>query len=249
MNLPQAKIHLEKIISLYKSLSADEKNISAIERDLMLNYIRQLYETFLEIPANATASTPPKTVAPPPPPPKPEPPKPVYEAPKAPPPPVYEQPKPVVEAPKPAPPPVVEQPKPVYEQPKPVYQQPVAPPPPAPKPEAPKPINYGNVSSEVEALFEEIAGKELSDRLSNAPIADLTKAFGLNDRLLTQNELFGGNKSAFDETVKDLNNTGSFDTAKSYLIDLATRYNWAANEDRKKQAKSFIKLVRRRFRS
>jgi hypothetical protein len=249
MNLPQAKIHLEKIISLYKSLSADEKNISAIERDLMLNYIRQLYETFLELPANATASTQPKTVAPPPAP-KPEPPKPVYEAPKAPPPPpVYEQPKPVAEAPKPAPPPVVEQPKPVYEQPKPVYQQPVAPPsPPAPKPEAPKPINYGNVSSEVEALFEEVAGKELSDRLSNAPIADLTKAFGLNDRLLTQNELFGGNKSAFDETVKDLNNTGSFDTAKGYLVDLATRFNWTATEDRKKQAKSFIKLVRRRFR-
>jgi hypothetical protein len=246
MNLPQAKIQLEKIISLYKSLSADEKNISAIERDLMLNYIRQLYETFLEIPANATASTQPKTVAPPPPPaPKPEPPKPVYEAPKAPPPPppVYEQPKPApVEAPKPAP--VYEAPKPVYEQPKPVYEQPVAPPPP-PRQEAPKPTNYGN--SEVESLFEEIAGKELSDRLSNAPVADLTKAFGLNDRLLTQNELFGGNKSAFDETIKDLNNTGSFDTAKGYLIDLATRFNWTANDDRKKQAKSFIKLVRRRF--
>jgi hypothetical protein len=244
MNLPQAKIQLEKIISLYKSLSADEKNISAIERDLMLNYIRQLYETFLEIPANATA-TPPKTVAPPPPAPKPEPPKPVYEAPKAPPAPtpVYEQPKPApVEAPKPTP--VYEAPKPVYEQPKPVYEQPVAPPPP-PRQEAPRPTNYGN--SEVESLFEEIAGKELSDRLSNAPVADLTKAFGLNDRLLTQNELFGGNKSAFDETLKDLNNTGSFDTAKGYLIDLATRFNWTANDDRKKQAKSFIKLVRRRF--
>ncbi len=245
MNLPQAKIQLEKIISLYKSLSADEKNISAIERDLMLNYIRQLYETFLEIPAPASAPTPPKTVAPPPPAPKPEPPKPVYEAPKAPPPPppVYEAPKPApVEAPKPAP--VYEAPKPVYEQPKPIYEQPVAPPPP-PRQEAPKPTSYGN--SEVESLFEEIAGKELSDRLSNAPVADLTKAFGLNDRLLTQNELFGGNKSAFDETIKDLNNTGSFDTAKGYLIDLATRFNWTATDDRKKQAKSFIKLVRRRF--
>jgi hypothetical protein len=245
MNLPQAKIHLEKIISLYKSLSADEKNISAIERDLMLNYIRQLYETFLEVPAHATANTQHKTVAPPPPAPKPEPPKPVYEAPKPapPPPPVYEAPKPAsVEAPKPAP--VYEAPKPVYEQPKPVYQQPVAPSPP-PRQEAPKPTNY--VNSEVEGLFEEIAGKELSDRLSNAPVADLTKAFGLNDRLLTQNELFGGNKSAFDEAIKDMNNTGSFDNAKSYLVDLATRFNWTATEDRKKQAKSFIKLVRRRF--
>ena len=46
MNLLQAKTQLEKIIALYKSMSADEKNISAIERDLMLSYIRGLYDNF-----------------------------------------------------------------------------------------------------------------------------------------------------------------------------------------------------------
>ena len=90
-------------------------------------------------------------------------------------------------------------------------------------------------------------GKEISDRLSNAPVADLTKAFGFNDRLLMQNELFLGNKTAFDEALKDLNNASSFDTARAFLADLAARNNWNLNADRQKNAKAFIKLVRRRF--
>ena len=90
-------------------------------------------------------------------------------------------------------------------------------------------------------------GKEISDRIANAAIPDLTKAFGFNDRLLMQNELFLGNKGAFDEMLKDLNNASSFDTARVYLSDLAVRNNWNLNSERQKHAKAFIKLVRRRF--
>jgi hypothetical protein len=247
MNLPQTKILLEKIISLYKTLSADEKNISPIERDLMLSYVRQLYETVLDTSGTPSVSVPIKStpapqpvVAPPPPPPKVE-----YKAPTPPPPPV-QQPKPVV----------VEQPQPVYVAPKVAEHAayiPPPPPPPTPVVEQPKPTptahtsHAGHVPADVAALFEENTGKELSDKLANTPIADLTKAFGFNDRLLTQNELFGGNKTVFDEVVKDLNNSSGFDTAKGLLVSLATKYHWTANDDRKKQAKAFIKLVRRRF--
>ncbi len=247
MNLPQTKILLEKIISLYKTLSSDEKNISTIERDLMLSYVRQLYEAVIDSSSTLSVSAAAKPTAhqpvvTPPPPPRTE----VYKAP-APPPPI-EQPKPVV----------IEQPKqPVYEAPKVVERSPYMPPPtptpPPPKVEQPKPAHMsqashtGHVPADIEALFEESAGKELSDKLANTPIADLSKAFGFNDRLLTQNELFGGNKTVFDEVVKDLNNSSGFDTAKGFLISLAVKYHWNANEDRKKQAKSFIKLVRRRF--
>ncbi|NJN32900.1 MAG: hypothetical protein HC817_00200 [Saprospiraceae bacterium] len=59
MNLAQAKTTLEKIITLYKTMSADDKNISPIERDLMLSYIRQLYEVFLET-ATPSVSVSPK---------------------------------------------------------------------------------------------------------------------------------------------------------------------------------------------
>jgi hypothetical protein len=257
MNLAQTKIYLEKIIALYKSMSADERNISPIERDLMLSYIRQLYETCLD--NNASISVAAQTVAPvkpTPAPPKVEAPRivevpkvevPVAEPPRFTPPPVVEAPQYV--APPPPPPPVVEPPR--YVAPASESPRYVAPPPPAPEPpprhsraaHAPS----SGISAEVEALFDEHVGKEISDRIANVAIADLTKAFGFNDRLLMQNELFLGNKTAFDETLKDLNNSSSFDTARAFLADLAVRNNWNLNGERQKHAKAFIKLVRRRF--
>jgi hypothetical protein len=259
MNLSQAKTQLEKIIALYKSMSADEKNISAIERDLMLSYIRGLYENFLDTTTpvqtasshssnDSRSAVAPKPVVEAPPPPV------VVEQPKPTPPPVVEQPRyvppPVVEQPKYVAPPVVE--KPHIETPPPpvVVERPKPTPPPAPEPvryQAPTPSVPSNVSPEIQALFEETAGNELSDRLANTPINDLTKAFGLNDRLLMQNELFANNKAVFDEIVKDLNNASSFNSAQGYLVDFAKRYNWTANPERQKHAKSFIKMVRRRF--
>ena len=253
MNLAQTKIYLEKIIALYKNMSADERNISPIERDLMLSYIRQLYETCLDTPSVSTPSTaaaPPKVAPPPPPTPKVETPHAVEQPKIAPPPRV--PPSPVSEPVQYVVPPVVEQPRYTPPPPPPVVEQPrYAPPPPVPTPEPPRtrPMQSSSsgASAEVEALFEEQVGKEISDRLSNAPVADLTKAFGLNDRLLMQNDLFLGNKTAFDEALKDLNNASSFDTARAFLADLAARNNWNLNAERQKNAKAFIKLVRRRF--
>lgn len=254
MNLSQAKTQLEKIIALYKSMSADEKNISAIERDLMLGYIRSLYENFLDATPSVSSNNDNRS-------------KPTYTPPpvlepvvvEAPPPPVVERPKvetpapPVVELPKveaPAPRPVEPPPPPrLVEQPKPVAPTPV--PEPVryePTPVAPTPRSESSThSAEIEELFEAPSNKELSDRLSNTAIEDLTKAFGLNDRLLMQNELFANNKAVFDEILKDLNNASSFDSAKGYLVDFAKRYNWVGNSDRQKHAKWFIRMVRRRF--
>ncbi len=246
MNLPQTKILLEKIITLYKTLSTDENNISPIERDLMKSYVRQLYEAVIDAQLTPSVSTANKATQQ----------APKVETPRATPPPsppiqqqiIVEEPKPIYEEPKP----VYEAPKPVYEAPKVVETPRYTPPPPVeqprPTPAAYTPQYTPHVPHEIEALFEDIAGKELSDKLANTPIADLTKAFGFNDRLLTQNELFGGNKAVADEVIKDLNNMSGFESAKGFLLSLATKYNWAANEDRKKQAKTFIKLVRRRFR-
>ena len=63
-------------------------------------------------------------------------------------------------------------------------------PPPAPKPRKAK------VSEELEDLFEFKQAKDLSERLSQSPIKDLTKAMGINERFLTTNELFDGNGDA-----------------------------------------------------
>ena len=170
MNLPQAKSLLEKIITLYKTLSADEKNISPIERDLMLSYVRQLYESFLDAPS---VSAPSKTIQPPvqayvqpepAPMPKPETPKYI-----PPPPPQYTP---------PAPPP---QPKPLFNQPVEQARQPTVETSrvietPAPNPaaaplptERPRPVPHNvGYPSEIEALFDEAGGNELSDRLAQS---------------------------------------------------------------------------------
>jgi hypothetical protein len=247
MNLAQTKIYLEKIIALYKSMSADERNISPIERDLMLSYIRQLYETCLDnTPSVSAAAQTPAPVKPTPAPPKVEAPRaveaPKVEVPVAPPP--RFTPPPVVEAPQyvapppPPPPPVVEPPRYVAPAPEsPRYVAPPPPPPPAPEP----PPRHSR------ATHAPSSGVSAEDRIANVAIPDLTKAFGFNDRLLMQNELFLGNKTAFDETLKDLNNSSSFDTARAFLADLAVRNNWNLNGERQKHAKAFIKLVRRRF--
>ena len=47
MDLNKAKILLDKITSLHKNISTDPNNISAIEKDLMLTYVKQLYEAYL----------------------------------------------------------------------------------------------------------------------------------------------------------------------------------------------------------
>lgn len=88
---------------------------------------------------------------------------------------------------------------------------------------------------------------ELSDRLSDSPISDLTKAMGINERMLTVNELFDGDNAAFKQSLSALNEMSSYNEAKSYISNhLIEKYNWVSPKKRKK-AKVFIKLVKRRF--
>ncbi len=88
---------------------------------------------------------------------------------------------------------------------------------------------------------------ELSDRLSEQPISDLTKAMGINERMLTINELFDGNNQVFKDAISELNSLNSFEEAKSYIsVHLIEQFGWVHPKKRKK-AKVFIKLVKRRF--
>jgi hypothetical protein len=266
MSLQKSKLILEKIATLHHNMSLDDTQIAPIERDLMLSYVRQLYEHFLELPAKQRTHS---THIEPTPVPVVEVPKPVVEVPK----PVVEVPKPVVEVPKPmveVPKPVIEVPKPVVEVPKPVVEVPkpvVEVPKPVvevPKPvvEVPKPavekhkhvieLEYEKpvarqLPSEIKALFEITHGTELLDRLAQSPIADLNRAFSFNDRLLYSNELFGTNINYFNETVKAINLLPNYEAAQSKLEDLAILFHWIGTEDRKKAARNFLKLVRRRF--
>ena len=222
-------------------MSKDPDTIVRIDVDIMASYVRELYDAILSETAPVTAKhetvSHRKTVVSKPavaeephvpipaepaiPPPAPPPPPPVHEAAAPPPPPPV-----VEEKPAPAAPPVEMAP-----QPQPVVAS----------------QSTDHVPSGVDALFEEKMAKELSDKLSELPIADLKKAIALNDRLLLTRELFAGDGQAFEAAIAVLNGFSQFGDAKNYLIDSCIiRYGWL-DKKRVEEAKTFIRLIRRRY--
>lgn len=223
MNIQQANLLLEKINALHKSINLDDGEVSSIERDLMMSYVRQLYEAYMDTKTIAAAKPIKRKVAPPiaKPAPKPEP---VVEAKIAPPPPrAIPEPTPA-----PAPKPVVK------ETPAPI----VAPPPAASR--------TSNSNPAIEALFGHKAATELSEKLSLQNISDLTKALSINDKLLYSNELFGRDMSGMNTILDQLNKLSNMDEAKFLLVGIAEKNNWADGE-KSEVAQSFIKLIRRRY--
>jgi hypothetical protein len=236
MDFKQSKILLDKINALHKSISIEEENISSIERDLMLSYIRQFYESFLNT-TPETLSTPAKKTV-----------KKVKIKKQATPAQEYAPPKKVripdslkdLEASIPPPPPepqVVIPPPPAPE------PEVVLPPPPAPKQApAPKAAPLGKYKS----LFGNKKAAELSEKLSQQPIKDITRAIAINDRLLYVNDLFGKDTNAYSAGLIKLNNFSSMEEAQNTLLEMAQKYDWL-DEEKEDTAQAFVKLVRRRY--
>ena len=249
MNLAKAKILLDKINRLYTSMSLDEDNVATIEKDLMRDYVKQLYDAFLSETTAIAVPTRPKRVAP----------KPTYT-----PAPVVR--KKVEVAPPPPPPVVVEEVRvPVVKAapiPRVVTPPPprvvVTPPPPPPVIETtPTPVAVPQprrvtpttvVDPEHADLFQvSTDARELSEKLGQTRINDLNNAMGLNERIFTVNELFGADNSLYRNVIRDLNGLNSFEEATAYLsTNIAEKFNWTHKSKRNK-AKNFIKLVRRRY--
>ncbi len=114
--------------------------------------------------------------------------------------------------------------------------------------ETPKPKKAKTgYSNELIELFDLHESSELSDKLASAPISDLTKAMGINEKIFTVNELFGGKQDEMNNMLCALNGLDNFEEAKSVLMNsVAQKYNWTEGSKLKK-AKNFIKLVKRRF--
>ena len=112
--------------------------------------------------------------------------------------------------------------------------------------ESPQSIEIDNGLQEIFAVKQ---SQELSERLSQLPIDDIWSAMGLNERIFTQNELFGGNHEDFKNTVQQLNELNTFEEAKKLLAEgAAAKYEWAS-DSRAKIAKNFIRLINRKYQS
>lgn len=230
MDFQKSKLFLDKLNREFARLSKDPDNVVRLDIDIMASYVRDLYDALYDTPAAIPVSVAVK----PEPAPRREPvPEPIPEP--APPPPVREPEVTVVVQEVPEIKPVKEKKEADVPHPAPIVSTSYS-------SEKPEPMD-----AETEALFEEKVAKELSDRLSELPIADLKKAIALNDKLLYTRELFGGNGTAFDSAIADINAIGNFTAAQNYMVkQCVKRFEWN-DAKRIETAKTFIRLVRRRF--
>ena len=96
-------------------------------------------------------------------------------------------------------------------------------------------------------LFKSVTVNELSDKLSRAPIQDLTKCMGINEKIFTVQELFGGDSALFTKAMESMDKFTSLEQARDYLVEhVAVTQNWTA-EGNLKKADKFIKLISRRY--
>jgi chemotaxis protein histidine kinase CheA len=103
------------------------------------------------------------------------------------------------------------------------------------------------VPPKLKSIFEIKNSNELSDKLSFSPIKDLRKSMGVNERIFTINELFGGDQKLFDDVFQHLNTIDNYDDAAEYLIERVAIPNSWQDGERKKKAEQFVKLVYRRY--
>lgn len=87
--------------------------------------------------------------------------------------------------------------------------------------------------------------KEIGDSLSDAPIKDLRKAIGVNDRFLFINELFLGDEVMYERSIKTINAFTIYPEAEYWIRrELKLKLAWNENSEMVKQ---FNQLVKRRF--
>ena len=93
-------------------------------------------------------------------------------------------------------------------------------------------------------FMNEVLGKNKKDMasvLQNKPIGDLTKAIGINDKFLFTKELFSGNAELYSKTIRQLN---EFTDINEALIYIQENFSW--NDDNE-AANQLIDLIRRKL--
>ncbi|TXC78998.1 hypothetical protein [Luteibaculum oceani] len=93
-------------------------------------------------------------------------------------------------------------------------------------------------------LSEQRQGKSLNEKLKKAPIDDLKKAIGINQRYQFINELFKQNADHFNQVVDELNKCNSYKEALTIVKrDVAPNYKWNEEDN---NVLAFMDLVERR---
>lgn len=83
--------------------------------------------------------------------------------------------------------------------------------------------------------------KDFATVLQNKPIVDLTKAIGINDKFLFTKELFNGNAGLYAKSIKQLND---FTDINDALIYIQENFSWDNDNE---AASQLIDLIRRKL--
>lgn len=87
----------------------------------------------------------------------------------------------------------------------------------------------------------------VSASFQETPIRDLKKAIGINDRYLFINELFRGDETMYERSLKTINGFAIFPEAQYWIQrELKVKLGW---NDRSETVDHFHQLVKRRFAS
>ncbi len=101
----------------------------------------------------------------------------------------------------------------------------------------------GNASSLNDRLKTE--KKELATVLTDGPVRDLKKAIGINDRFVFLSELFRGDETMYERSLKTINNFRIYPEAEYWIErELKVKLGW---DEGKEVVKQFRQLVKRRF--
>jgi hypothetical protein len=101
----------------------------------------------------------------------------------------------------------------------------------------------GNGSSLNEKLKSDIV--DLRSALNDAPVRDLKKAIGVNDRYVFVNQLFRGDEAMYERSIKTINSFRILPEAEYWMErELKVKLGWDENGN---ITRHFYQLVKRRF--
>ena len=92
----------------------------------------------------------------------------------------------------------------------------------------------------VQTLGEKLAAEQATE-VRREPVTDLRRAVSFNDKFLLIQELFNGNGSLYEITIRRLNEFDNFDDCMIYI---AENFAWNPNSD---GAKLMMDLLERKF--
>jgi hypothetical protein len=110
-----------------------------------------------------------------------------------------------------------------------------------------KELNDAIVASTAPSLNDRLkqSTMELGDHLAEPPIGDLRKAIGINDRYLFVNELFRGDETMYERSIKTINGFAILPEAEYWIQrELKVKLGWS---DANETVQQFNQLVKRRF--